>query len=75
MNINEYVLLLFHVEKVKIYRIKINTYESVEQNNSNFDVILVMCLFTMLNMLKTHKNTQKDAILLFKVGQILVQTL
>ena len=47
--------------------------ERVEYNN-NFDVILVMHLFIMLDVSNNHENIQKDAILLFEVGQALIQT-
>ena len=40
-------------------------------NNNNFDVIFVMHLFIVSN---NHENIQKDTILLFKVGQALIQT-
>ena len=52
-----------------------NKVECVEHNNNNFNVILVMHLFIMLNMSDNHSNTQKDAILLFEVGQALIQTI
>ena len=51
-----------------------NKVERVKHNNNNFDVIFVMHLFIMLNVLNNHENIQKDAILLFKVGQALIQT-
>ena len=51
-----------------------NKVEHVEHNNNNFDVIFVMHLFIMSNMLNNHENIQKGAILLFKVGQALIQT-
>ena len=50
-----------------------NKVERVKRNN-NFDVIFVMHLFIMLNVSNNHENTQKDAILLFEVGQALIQT-
>ena len=50
-----------------------NKVKRVEHNN-NFDVILVMHLLIMLNMLDNHENIQKDTILLFEVGQALIQT-
>ena len=40
-----------------------------------FDVILVMYLFTCQNGQKTIKIIQKDAMLLFEVSQILIQTI
>ena len=52
-----------------------NKVKHVKHNNNNFDVILVMHLFIMSNVLDNHKNIQKDVILLFKVGQALIQTL
>ena len=48
--------------------------ECVEHNN-NFYVILVMHLFMMSNISDNHENTQKDTILLFEVGQTLIQTI
>ena len=33
-----------------------------------------MHLFIMLNVLKNHQNIQKDAILLFEVGQALISS-
>ena len=51
-----------HVEHVEIY-------------NNNFHVILVMHLFTCRNGQKTTKTIQTDALLLFEVGQILIQTI
>ena len=33
-----------------------------------------MHLFIMLNMSNNHENIQKDAILLFEMGQALIQT-
>ena len=51
-----------------------NKVECVEHNNNNFDIILVMHLFIMLNVLGHHENIQKDAIFLFEVGQALIQT-
>ena len=51
-----------------------NKVEHVEYNNNNFDVIFVMHLFIMSNVLNNHENIQKDAILLFEVGQALIQT-
>ena len=52
-----------------------NKVERVECNNNNFDVIFVMHLFIMSNVSNNHENIQKDAILLFKVGQALIQTI
>ena len=34
-----------------------------------------MHLLLMLKLLKNHKNTQNDAILLFELGQTLIQTI
>ena len=51
-----------------------NKVERVERNNNNFDVIFVMHLFIMSNVSNNHKNIQKDTILLFEVGQALIQT-
>ena len=51
-----------------------NKVEHVEHNNNNnFDVILVMHLFIMSNMSDNHENTQKDAILLFELGETPIQ--
>ena len=52
-----------------------NKVECVECNNYNFDVIFVMHLFIMSNVSNNHENIQKDAILLFEVGQALIQTI
>ena len=52
-----------------------NKVECVEHNKNNFNVFLVMHLFIMLKLLKNHENTQNDAILLFKLGQTLIQTI
>ena len=51
-----------------------NKVEHVKCNNNNFDIIFIMHLFIMLNVSNNHENIQKDAILLFKVGQALIQT-
>ena len=51
-----------------------NKVKRVKHNKNNFDVILVMHLFIMSNVSDNHKNIQKDAILLFEVGQALIQT-
>ena len=51
-----------------------NKVECVKCNNNNFDVIFVMHLFITLNMSNNHENIQKDTILLFEVGQALIQT-
>ena len=50
-----------------------NKVKGVEHNNNNFDVILVMHLFIMSNVSDNHENIQKDTILLFEVGQALIQ--
>ena len=52
-----------------------NKVKCVEHNNNNFDVIFVMHLFIMSNMSNNHENIQKDAILLFEMGQALIQTI
>ena len=51
-----------------------NKVKRVERNNNNFDVIFVMHLFIMSNVLNNRENIQKDAILLFELGQALIQT-
>ena len=51
-----------------------NKVECVKHNNNNFDVIFVMHLFIMSNVSNNQENIQKDAILLFEVGQALIQT-
>ena len=52
-----------------------NKVEHVERNKNNFDVIFVMHLFIMLNVSNNHENIQKDAVLLFEMGQALIQTI
>ena len=51
-----------------------NKVKCVKHNNNNFDLILVMHLFIMSNVSDNHRNIQRDTILLFKVGQTLIQT-
>ena len=61
-------------------RLRITVFESISNKvkcvelNNNFDVIFVMHLFIMSNVLNNHENIEKDAILLFEVGQALIQT-
>ena len=47
----------------------------VEKYNNNFDVILVMRLFISRNGRKPRNIHKKDAILLFELGQNLIQTI
>ena len=61
--------------RITVFKSISNKVERVKCNNNNFDVIFVMHLFIMLNVSNNHENIQKDAILLFEVGQALIQTI
>ena len=67
-----YLYLWLHIT---VFESISNKVEHVKCNNNNFDVIFVMHLFIMSNVLNNLKNIQKDAILLFEVGQALIQTI
>ena len=67
-----YLYLWLHIT---VFESISNKVECVKCNNNNFDVIFVMHLFIMLNVSNNHKNIQKDAVLLFEVGQALIQTI
>ena len=62
---------LFLSRHITVFEPISNKVECVKRNNNNFDVIFVMHLFIMSNMSNNHENIQKDAILLFEVGQAL----
>ena len=69
-----YYVYLYLWLRITVFESISNKVKHVERNNNNFDVIFVMHLFIMLNMSNNHENIQKDAILLFEVGQALIQT-
>ena len=65
-----YLYLWFHIT---VFESISNKVEHVKCKNNNFDVIFVMHLFIMSNVSNNHENIQKDAILLFEGGQVLIQ--
>ena len=69
-----YYVYLYLWLRITVFESISNKVECVERNNNNFDVIFVMHLFIMSNVSNNHENIQKDAILIFKVGQALIQT-
>ena len=69
-----YYVYLYLWLRITVFESISNKVECVEHNNNNFDVIFVMHLFIMSNVSNNHENIQKDAILLFEVGQALIQT-
>ena len=70
-----YYVYLYLWLRITVFGPISNKVKCVECNNSNFDVIFVMHLFIMSNVSNNHENIQKDTILLFEVGQALIQTI
>ena len=69
-----YYVYLYLWLRITVFESISNKVECVECNNKNFDFISVMHLFIISNMSNDHENIQKEAILLFEVGQALIQT-
>ena len=58
---------------ITIFKYFSNSVECVKHKSNNFDVFLALHLFIMSNMSDNYQNKQNDAILLFKVGHMLIQ--